>query len=322
MTSPVTDARTVTTTHTLCIAAPPWAVYRLIADATRWPYLLTPFVHVERLTDGGPQEQLRLWAVGNGAVRDWTTRRTLDRQGLRIRFQQEAPAPPVASMAGEWVFVPLPGQCTSVVLLHEFRAIGDDPVNTALIRQAVDRNSTAELAALRRIAELGEQLPALVHCFADSVTIRAGLERVYEFLYRAREWPRRLPHVSRLILDEAVPGVQTVEMDTGVPGEPVSTTRLVRVCFPHHSIRYKQTQPPQALSAHVGEWRLHPTAEGIRVTAHNTVLLRPGEAGAEFGQRGPVEQGAESIRQALRRNCLAVLLHAKDATEGHSRAAG
>src|SRR5438093_1210957 len=85
------------------VAGPPRAVYRLIADATRWPYLFTPFVHVERLTDGGPQERLRLWAVGNGAVRNWTTRRTLDREGLRIRFQQEAPAPPVASMAGEWV---------------------------------------------------------------------------------------------------------------------------------------------------------------------------------------------------------------------------
>lgn len=321
MTTPVAEARTVTTTHTICVAAPPRAVYRLIADASRWPHLFPAFVHVERTDEGGSEERLRLWAVGNGAVRNWTSRRSLDRDGLRIRFRQESPAPPVASMAGEWVFVPLPGEETSVVLLHEFRAIGDDPVNTALIKQAIDRNSTAELAALKNTAELGDRISLLVHSFAESVTIAAEPEPVYDFLYRAHEWPRRLSHVSRLVLDEAVPNVQTLEMDSGDPGGTVTTTRLVRVCFPYRSIRYKQTQPPAGVSAHVGEWRLYPTAEGVGVTAYNTLMMRPDQADDAVARRGAVERTGNMIREALRRNCMAVLLHAKDAAEAAAPAA-
>ena len=318
MTTSVTEARTVTTTHTAFVAAPPRAVYRLIADATRWPYLFAPFVHVERLAGGATGERLRLWAVGNGAVRNWTSLRSLDHDGLRIRFRHEAPSPPVASLAGEWVFVPLPGNVTSVVLLHEFRAVGDDPVNIALIKQAVDRNSTAELAALKSTAEFGDRLSMLVHSFDDSVTIGAKPEAVYDFLYRVHEWPRRLPHVSRLILDEAVPNVQTLEMETGAPGEPLTTTSLVRVCFPYHSIRYKQIRPPQVMSAHVGEWRLHRTDDGVTVTAHNTVLLRPDGPGDVLAQRAAIQRTGETIRHALQRNCLATLLRAKEATEGRT----
>jgi len=310
-----TKARTVTTTHTIFVAAPPRAVYRLIADTTRWPYLFSPIVHVERLAGGATEERLRLWTVGNGAVRDWTSRRSLDCDDLRIRFWQETPSPPMASMAGEWVFVPLPGNATSVVLLHEFRAVGDDPRNTALIKQAVDRNSTAELAALKNAAELGDGLSMTVHSFADSVVIEAPLAPVYEFLYRAQDWPERLPHISRVIVDEAVPDVQTVEMEAGGADGSVLTTRMVRVCFPYHSIVYKQTQPPDGMSAHVGEWHLYPTAAGVRVTSHNTVMTRPDNAGDVRDQRVSVERTGDMIRQASRENCLAVLLHAKHAAE-------
>jgi ribosome-associated toxin RatA of RatAB toxin-antitoxin module len=322
MTSSVTNARTVTTTHTAFVAAPPRAVYRLIADASRWPYLFSSILHVERLAAAATEDRLRLWTVGNGAVRAWTSRRSLDCDGLRIRFRQETPWPPVASMAGEWVFVPLPGNATSVVLLHEFRAIDDDPNNTALIKQAVDRNSTAELAALRSVAELGDRLAALVHSFADSVVIEAPLQPVYEFLSRAQDWPGQLPHVSRVVLDEAVPNVQTLELDSpGLDGAHV-TTRMVRVCFPYHGIVYKQTDPPETMSAHVGRWQLFPTADGVRVTAYNTVLIRPGRATDGLGQPSSAELTGDLVRQLLRKNCLAILLHARNAAGGWAQRHG
>src|SRR5215468_1304622 len=239
MTTSVTKARPVTTTHTAFVAAPPRVVYRLIAEATRWPFLFPSIVHVDRLEAGAAEDRLQLWAVGNGAVRSWVSRRYLDQEGMRIRFRHESPAPPLASMTGEWVFVPLPDNATSVVLLHKFRAVGDDPVNTARIQQAVDRNSTAELAALKTAAELGDRLPTLVLGLSDTVFIGGPAGPVYEFLYRVQDWPQRLPHVSRLVLDEAVPNVQTVEMDTGGLDDLPQTVRLVRVCFPGHSIAYK-----------------------------------------------------------------------------------
>ena len=39
-------------------------------------------------------------------------------------------------------------------------------------------------------------------------------EEVYEFLYRASEWPQRVPHVDRVDLTEDAPGVQVMAMDT------------------------------------------------------------------------------------------------------------
>lgn len=320
MTSSATKGSTVTTTHTAFVGAPPRAVYHLIAEAHRWPYLFGPVLHVQRQAAGTAEDQLRLWTVSNGAVRSWTSRRSLDCDGLRIRFRQENPAPPVAAISGEWVFVPLPGNATSVVLLHEFRAIGDRPGNTALIKQAVDRNSTAELAALKSAAELGDRLATVVLSVAETVLVEATLGPVYDFLYRAQDWPARLPHVSRVVLDEAVPNVQTVEMDAGGPDGGTETTRLVRVCFPYHSIVYKQTEPPELLSAHVGRWQLRPSADGVRVTAQNTVMIRPDRARQTLRQHGTLEPIGELVRDSLRRNCLAILRQAKHSAEGRPTA--
>lgn len=315
MTSSATKAGTVSTTHTIFIAAPPRVVYDLIADYRRWPYIFSSTVHVERLAGGATDERLRLWSVANGAVRNWVSRRILDPEGLRIRFRQETPSAPVATMSGEWVLVPLPDNATSVVLLHDFRAIGDDPVNTALIKQTVDRNCTVELAALKATAELGERLPMLVHSFADSVTVESPPAPVYDFLYRVTDWSWRMPHVTRLILDEVVPNVQNVEMDAAGADGTVRTSRVVRVCFPHHSIVYKSTDLPDHVSAHVGAWHLFPTVNGVRLTSNHTVMLRPDRFAAVLGPQPSVERARALIRDFLGDHTTATLRHAKHAAE-------
>ncbi|MDP1222813.1 cyclase, partial [Klebsiella pneumoniae] len=76
---------------------------------------------------------------------------------------------------------------------------------------------------------------------------------------------------SRLVVDEAVPGVQTVDMETAAR-DGAQTVRLVRVCFPGRAIVYKQLDPPYPLAAHVGSWTLAPAPGGVQVTAQNTVL--------------------------------------------------
>src|SRR5215470_592438 len=129
----VARARATSTTQTIFVAAPPRAVYDLVADTGRWPYIFTPTVHVQRLYGTETYERLRLWAVADGAVRSWISQRTLDPRELRIGFRQENPAAPIAAMAGEWVFAALPGNATFVVLLHKFRAVGDDPGDIARI---------------------------------------------------------------------------------------------------------------------------------------------------------------------------------------------
>ncbi len=317
MTSSVGQARAVGTMHTACVAAPPRVVYDLIADTSRWPFIFPSSVYVERLISGATEERLRLWTVANGAVRSWISRRVLDADNLRIRCRHEAPSPPVAAMAGDWVFIPLPGDVTSVVRLHEFHVMDNDPGKTALIKQALDQISTTELAALKATAELGDQLSMLLYSFADSVVIQAEPASVYNYLYRIEEWPKRLPHVSRVILDEAVPNVQTVEMDAHNSDGSVCTTRAVRICFPHHAIAYKQTQPLETMSAHLGAWHLSPVAEGVvKVTCRHTVMIRPERIGKVADQNGTVEQVRDRIRRALGNNCLATLMHLKNAVEG------
>jgi aromatase len=138
--------------HDILVMAPAAEVYRLIAEVENWPLIFPPTVHVRHLERSDRQERLQIWATANGQPKSWTSRRVLDPEKLSIAFQQEVPAPPVAAMGGTWLIEPGEGG-TRVRLLHDYRAIDDDPDSLAWIDQAVDRNSQAELAALKATVE-------------------------------------------------------------------------------------------------------------------------------------------------------------------------
>ena len=67
-------------------------------------------------------------------------------------------------------------------LLHDYRAIDDDPRALAWIDTAVDRNSRAELAALKHNIEIAHARTDLVMSFEDSVRVRGARQDVYDFL--------------------------------------------------------------------------------------------------------------------------------------------
>ncbi len=77
------------TEHTHVVAAPAEVLYGLVADVTAWPALFGPSVHVQHLERSEREERFRLWATVNGEVTDWTSRRTLDPDALRVTFAQE-----------------------------------------------------------------------------------------------------------------------------------------------------------------------------------------------------------------------------------------
>jgi aromatase len=108
-------------------------------------------------------------------------------------------------------------------------------------------------------------------------------------------------------------------MDTCGADGSAHTSRLVRVCFPYESIVYKQTMLPELMSAHVGRWRVYPVAAGVRVTAHQTVMIRPDKLGQLVGPNGTFERAGELIRRALGKNTLLTMAHAKHAVEGRRR---
>ncbi|KFF97884.1 cyclase [Streptomyces scabiei] len=308
------DAGVVKTRHTINVAAEPKAVYELIAAAQDWPHIFPPTVHVERLDGDDRSERLRIWAFAHGEVRAWTSRRQLDPSALRVTFRQEVSSAPVASMGGEWIVEGTPGG-SSVVLLHDFAVVGDDPVAREWVERAVDTNSGSELAALKTAAESLAAEPRALLSFADHVDISGSQHEVYDFLWRADLWEERLPHVSRLVLTEPGDDLQTVEMDTRATDGSVHTTKSVRVGFAPKQLVYKQIQVPPLMAAHTGRWTIEPTEHGVRATSHHTVVLHPERVREVLGPEATLETARDLVRNALGTNSTATLALAREAAE-------
>lgn len=297
--------------HEITVDAPAAEVYRLIAEVRNWPRLFPPTVHVDQVERDAGTERIRIWATANGEVKNWTSRRVLDPVALRIEFRQEVSSPPVAAMGGTWLVETLAPGRSRVRLLHDFRAVGDDPENLAWIDKAVDRNSRAELAALKSGVEQGEN----VFSFADTVTVDGTAKDVYDFLNEAGQWRERLPHVARVELTEPSPGMQVLEMDTRTKDGSTHTTKSVRVCFPHHKIVYKQITLPALLGLHTGSWLLEGDGAGVRVTSEHTVAINEANIEKVLGAGADLARAREFVRTALSGNSTATLGHAKDYAE-------
>lgn len=311
----MSERPTIRTTHAVDVDAPADAVYELVADVTRWPYTFDPTVHAEVLWTDRVGERLRLWAFANGDVRTWTSRRSLDPDARHVGFEQEVPAEPVRSMGGEWRIEELPAGRSRVELLHHYTAATAEAEQ--LIARAVDTNSAAELAALKRAAELGaaystDGTDGVVLDFTDEVEIDAGPEAVYEFLRDGARWPDRLPHVARLDLTEDVPDLQLMVMDTATPDGSVHTTESVRVCRPQEwTIAYKQTVTPPLMRAHVGRWTITPRPGGVTVASRHVVVLRPEKIAELLGPDAGLARARALVRQRLGGNSTITMRHAK-----------
>jgi aromatase len=299
------------TEHTVTAAAPAEVLYGVIADVTQWPAIFGPTLHAERIEGDAGSERIRLWALANGEVKTWTSRRSLDAQAYRVAFRQEVSQPPVASMGGEWTMKPGTEDGTLVVLTHDYAPVDDDPANADWIARAVDRNSRSELDSLKRAAERRPGLGELMMTFEDSVVIDAPPADVYDFIYDCRLWPERLPHVSRLELEEKPGGIQRMTMDTRAPDGAVHSTESVRLCFPAGRIVYKQTTVPRLLTAHTGRWTFAESSGGTVATSQHTAVINPDTVGDVLGPGATVADARASVRKALGANSMATLQLAK-----------
>ncbi|MFE7614640.1 aromatase/cyclase [Streptomyces sp. NPDC057496] len=308
------------TTHSVEVAAPAGVVYGMISNAVQWPLFFPPNVHVERLEFDGRDERLRMWAVANGQVRSWLSRRVQDPEARRIDFRQQHPQAPVESMNGSWTVRERPGGTSLLTLLHDFTVIDDRPEDVSWTQRAVDTNSTAELAQLKRLAERWTRLDELVLSFEDAVRVKGPAELVYDFLYRVGDWPELVPHVARLDLTEDAPGVQVMAMDTRTADGATHTTESVRICFPHAGrIVYKQTRTPALMEAHTGEWSVLPDESGVTVISQHNVVLREEAVERVLGEGADLAQARRYVREALGRNSTATLNLAKRHAESAIR---
>jgi aromatase len=299
---------TTSMTHRRVVAASVDDVYRMVADVTLWPVIFSPTVHLQHLERSEHEERFQLWAMVAGKVQTWVSRRRLDPLLHRITFRQEQSHPPVVGMSGSWTFTRLPGGHTEVVLDHAFDVTHDEALPG--ISSAVDRNSTEELAALGRIAELGRPVEEVVDRFSDTVVMDGPLAEIYDFVYRSDLWPGRLPHVARVALTEDEPGIQDMTMETVTADGARHTTRSIRVCVAGSLVAYKQLVPPAILLGHSGQWTFSQRGHQVEVMATHTVAIDFHAARSALGGNSTLDQVREHVRQALGGNGRATLAHA------------
>jgi aromatase len=298
------------TSHGIDVDAPADEVYRLIADVGSWPSLFPPTIHVEHVEREPLSERIRIWATANGEVKSWVSRRAFDPAARRIDFRQEVSAAPVAAMGGAWIVEPVSPTASRVTLLHDFRAVGDDPANVDWIERAIDRNSHSELAALKanvETAAAGE----LGFSFSDSVTVDGSVKDAYEFIHDAGAWTERLPHVARVELTSPSVDVQTLEMDTRAKDGSTHTTKSIRVCFPGERIVYKQITLPALMTLHTGYWLFENGGAQARVTSQHTVVINPANIAKVLGPQAGIADARDYVRGALSANSMATLGLAK-----------
>ncbi|WP_406397664.1 aromatase/cyclase [Streptomyces sp. NBC_00879] len=307
--------------HEITVGAPAAEVYRLLAEVTNWPRIFPPTIHVDQLEADadGTRERIRIWATANGEAKNWTSRRTLDPGALRITFRQEITAPPVAAMGGTWIIEPLGETESRVRLLHDYRAVDDDAHDLLWIERAVDKNSTAELAALKENVELAHAAEEVTFSFTDSVHIAGAAKDVFDFINEADLWSERLPHVATVRLTEETPGLQTLEMDTRAKDGSVHTTKSYRVTFPHHKIAYKQVTLPALMTLHTGVWTFdEPAGGGTDASSQHTVTLNTANIAKILGPDATVADARAYVHTALSTNSRATLDHAKSYAEQKS----
>lgn len=297
--------------HQITVAAPPETVFQLIANVENWPQIFPPTIYVDYLERREKDERIRIWATANGEAKKWDSYRVLDPANLRIDFHQEVSTPPVAAMNGAWVIEPDPETGTRIRLLHDYRAIGDDPTNLKWIDDAVDRNSRSELAALKVNLERVHAAAELTFSFEDTVAIRGAAQDAYDLVNEANLWADRLPHVAKVRMAEETPGLQTLEMDTRAKDGSVHTTKSFRVTFPGRRIAYKQVTLPALMTLHTGYWSF--TDDGVEASAssQHTVVLNTENIPRILGEGASVADARSYVRTALSTNSRITLECAK-----------
>lgn len=314
MTATVTDSSGRATHHAeheIAVDAPAQRVYEVLADVQRWPLMFDLTVHGEIAERDGQDERIRVWSATNdGAARTWTSRRHHDPEKLTIGFHPDKTRPPIGGMTGTWAVEPLTDDTCRLRILHDFFPATDDPADLDWINNALDRNTGVELAKVKARAESLDS-PVLL-TFDETVEVEGSAKDVFDFLNEAQLWKERLPHVSRVSLEEETPGLQILEMDTRIKDGSVHTTRSVRVCEPSKKITYKETVLPALMTLHTGRWLIDEHGpDRVSVTSEHTVRINEERITEILGEDADLARAQDFVRNALSGNSLATLKLAK-----------
>ena len=291
--------------HTTIVDAPATLVFDLVAGFDRWPEFHGPSVHAERLGhQDGAEVYRHWWVIDDHTVRSWQARWRFHRDELRISFEFDPEGPDAAPSRGQFAFLSLSAGSAEIRAEQTVSGPGSyDPERVEReLRELVDRFADA--------AARSEERRDLVVDFEDPLFVAGPLDDAYNYLYEADKWPERIPHVSRLTLEEPVPGVQFFDMDTQTPDGSAHTTRSVRICLAGNTIVYKQIHLPKLLDGHTGHWKFTPTREGFILAARHTATIKP-DALPILGPGTTVLDARRYLRRVLSTNSMSNLRLAK-----------
>jgi aromatase len=271
----MTDSGTV---HAISVPAPADDVFRLVANVEDWPLLFEPTLRVKVLdrqltSTGQVREQLRIWAMVNGEIRNWISFRELDSSARSISFRQNHAHPPLSRMGGAWrIFSENSG--TRVELSHHFTLQTESAETRDWVLAGIDENSQRELHALKRVCTGPHRVADLLVETDDRLEIPTN-SRVFDFIRQADLWPTRLPHVASVDVDQLDPSTQRLEMTVDTGDGANHTTTSIRLLRPSNLIVYKQVKPPKTLLGHYGEWIFQLQDGQQHVVSRHRALLNP-----------------------------------------------
>nr|AHA81972.1 Arm2 [uncultured bacterium] len=297
-----------TVRHTATVTAPASLVFDLVAGLPDWSQFHGPSVHAEPLGRRDGAELFRhWWVIDDHTVRTWPARWRFDRDRLRISYEFDPAEPGAAGSRGTWTFATVSDSSTEV-RVEQTPTDGDHDADRA------DRELRQLLDSVVDAAEHDKERRDLVVDFEDPLFVAGAVEDAYAYLYEADKWPERIPHVSRLVLEEKVPNIQFFDMDTRTPDGSAHTTRSVRICLPGNKIVYKQIHLPKLLDGHTGHWRFTATREGFILAARHAATIKP-SALSILGPETSVLDARKYLRRVLSANSMSNLRLAKAYTE-------
>ncbi|MFE6721723.1 SRPBCC family protein [Streptomyces albidoflavus] len=311
-----TAEQVVRAVHEVAVRAPARETYRLLADLDNWPWIFTPFVHVESTGQEGEFERVEMWTTGSDRVERWGALRRLDQAALRIEFRPEDVARPLSDMERVWAVEPDGEHACLVRLLHTCTLADDTPTARAQVTEVIDTVARAETQAVREAAELAAHTPELRLVVADTVDIDAEPRAVSDILHDIASWPRFLPHVARAEALQDADGLQFVEVDTVESNGSTLAMRTARARTSEHSLAYKQLVLPPVGSSHHVRWRVFGRDGGAVVRSEQTVVIKQDGIEAMLGDGKVLADATEFIRRELSAKVRLILDGAKRQLEG------
>ncbi|MFD7710437.1 aromatase/cyclase [Streptomyces sp. NPDC059785] len=151
------------TEHTVTVDAPAATVWDVLVDVEGYARIFPPTEEVRMLEESPKHQIARLTVDVNGEAQSWISRRDIDTDRRVIAYRQLENAPMMGYMGGEWRALPIDESTTQLVLTHDFEP--RDAVEglvagkftydeaDAMIKAAVERNSVADLGAVKEEAE-------------------------------------------------------------------------------------------------------------------------------------------------------------------------